>query len=297
MGDIEINETVVLAAVERAVRHRKPDTPAGVSVWAVREQLGASARSREGRAVRNMLVALEGKGLQRVRRHGALTWELTAAGKRRLSRLRKQGELAVLGESPQHRAWREAHALAEQRLEAFRLALREGAQYTVRLMEEPSPSPGSPDSDVLLEVGERLKRVCWELASAIYCLYEWREPDDAQADHDDHADPGDGQIEDPRERKARRARRMGRRNIRLWDEQPLLAYIGAAIRDQRERRGLTDGELAEQAEVAVDVLARLEAGLLDPGVELLVRVAKALATDASGLVKRAVALEELAPAP
>ena len=263
MDDVQINEAVVLAAVQRAERHRKPGAPSGVAVWTVREHVGVAARSRAGRAVRATLLALEGKGVRRGRRHGVLTWELTAAGRRRLSRLRERGELPMLVESPQHRAWREAHALAERRVEAFRLALREGAQYTVALMEQPA-SAAQPGSDVVFEIGERLQRVCWQLASALYCLHEWREPDDTHADIDDHTSPHDREVSDPRERKKRRSRRAGRRNVRQWEEPPLLAFVGNAIRHHRELRRLTAGELAAKVEIDPAALERVEAGLLDP---------------------------------
>lgn len=39
------------------------------------------------------------------------------------------------------------------------------------------------------EIGERLQRDCWRVARRPNCLREWREPDDARADVDDHCDP------------------------------------------------------------------------------------------------------------
>jgi hypothetical protein len=41
---------------------------------------------------------------------------------------------------------------------------------------------GQGDSDVWFGLAGRLKKGCWQLGSATYCLQEWPEPDDARAD-------------------------------------------------------------------------------------------------------------------
>ena len=183
MSRIEISDALTVAAVDRAVRHRPPGTGAGVPTWAVYEHLGVSSRSRAARLLRARLAALDGRALARGKRHGVVTWELTSAGKRRLSRLRAKGSLPALPESPQHRAWREARALAEQRIEGFWLAVLDSVERTHELLdpsaserpfvEEPGTTPGPP-SDAWFELGERLRDACGRLASASYCLWEWR---------------------------------------------------------------------------------------------------------------------------
>jgi hypothetical protein len=190
MSTIEITDVLALAALDRAVRHQRAGTQSGVPVWAVYEHLRISQRSGAARRLREQLAALEGSWLERGKRHGAETWRLTPAGKRRLSRLRRKGELPGLPESPQHRAWREAHALAGERIEEFRVALLEEVERAQGLLGAPVVA-GSPFSDAVFELGERLHKACRRLGSATHCLYEWSEPDDVHADVDDHADPGD----------------------------------------------------------------------------------------------------------
>lgn len=121
-----------------------------------------------------------------------------------------------LPESPQHAAWREAHTLASQEIERFRLRLGASLEAATVLL---AASP-QVDSDTWFELGERLQRNCWLLASATHCLYEWPEPDDAHADIDDYAEDRSSQPAglDEAALARRRTRRTGRRNIHLWRE-------------------------------------------------------------------------------
>jgi ribosome-binding protein aMBF1 (putative translation factor) len=285
MSTTEINDVLVLAAVDRAVRHEPRGTPRAVPGWAVYEHVGVSSRSRAGRCVRAQLTALDGSALSHGKRHGVETWELTAAGRRRLSRLRAKGRLPELPESPQHRAWREAHAEAGQRVEGFRTALLDDVQRARELLAS-TPTPGRPSSDVWFELGERLQQECRRLASATYCLGEWREPDDTRADVDNHTDPGDRAL-DAKERAKRQARRAGRRNMRLWDSDPDLVYLGKAIRHDRQRLGLSEAEFARKVGVGKRLIVRLEAGATDPDYELLLALARALGIKPSALIGRA----------
>jgi ribosome-binding protein aMBF1 (putative translation factor) len=285
MSTIEITDVLTLAAVERAVRHEQRGTPRAVPTWAVYEHVGVSSRSRAGRCVRVQLTALDGSALTRGKRHGVETWELTGTGKRRLSRLRAKGKLPELPESPQRRVWREAQALAEQRVEGFRTALLEDVQRAHELLGPPDV-PGRTGSDVWFELGERLQQECRRLASATYCLCEWREPDDTRADVDDHTDPGDRAL-NAKERAKRQARRAGRRNTRLWDADPDLVYLGRAIRRERQRLGLSEAEFAGKVGVGKRLIVRLEAGAADPDYELLLALARALAIKPAVLIGRA----------
>jgi len=244
MSTTEITDVLVLAAVDRAVRHQQKGTPRAVPAWAVYEHVDVSSRSRAGRCVRARLAALDGSALTRGKRHGVETWELAAAGRRRLSRLRAKGKLPGLPESPQHRAWREARTEAEQRIEGFRTALLEDVQRAHDLLGTPH-TPGRPLSDVWFELGERLQQECRRLASATHCLGEWCEPDDARADVDHHTDAGDRAL-DAKERARRQARRAGRRNMRLWDSDPDLVYLGRAIRRERQRLDLSEPSSRER---------------------------------------------------
>ncbi len=207
------SDELVLAAVERAARHQARDSSA-VPAWAILEHLAVPRRSAGARHVRERLRAMHATGLlESSRRHSVPTWELTDAGLAHLRRARRAGELPALPESPQHRAWREARTAAAQEIERFRAAARERLARAALLLDAAPP----PHSDAWLELAEELQRACRRLASASHCLYEWVEPDDARADVDEHVEPDDELFEPP-ERTVRRARRAGRRNIRLWDE-------------------------------------------------------------------------------
>ncbi len=50
--------------------------------------------------------------------------------------------------------------------------------------------------------------------------------------------------------------------------------LGRRVAQLRRRAGLTQAELAERVEVAVETVSRLERGVTVPGVETLVRIAR-----------------------
>ena len=204
---------LVLAAIERAALHRAKATAAAPG-WAIAEHLGIALRSPAAREVRSHLEALLAAGsLECCRHHGVPMWALSAAGLRRLSRARAAGELPPLPESPQHQAWRAARTAAAQEVGRFAVELGETLDEAAQLL---ASEPGGR-SDQWFAVGERLQRAAWRLGSAAYCLREWAEPQDDEADVDDYQDPGDQRL-GPDERARRRARRLGRRNVRLWAE-------------------------------------------------------------------------------
>lgn len=210
------SDELVLAAIDRAERHRVGERP-GAPRWAIVEHLGIPRRSSVARGVAAQLCALEADGtLARSRRHGVTVWTLTGRGRRRLRAALRAGTLPALPESPQHRAWRNARTAAAQELERFQRDVRDGLDEMTRLLEADPPA----SSDAWLEAAERLRRRAWRLASASHCLREWREPDDARADVDDRLAPGEEKL-DPREQARLRARRRGRRNTRLWDADAL----------------------------------------------------------------------------
>ena len=299
--DVVVSDVLVLAAIDRAERHSSRGREArGVPVWAVLRHLDVASRSKRAREVRAQLDALEAAGsLERSRRHGAVVWVLTSRGRRRLSRGRRAGRVPALPESPQHRAWREARGLAEHRIDEYRRGVLEAVEHAQGLLDVPAPGPPVPDtpeavpgsaSDAWLEVGEQLLQACRRLASASYCLWEWREPDDSRADIDDYGGPCDGAF-DAERRAERAARRRGRRNPLLWDARPALVFIGQAIREQREQQDITTAELASKAGISKRRLQRLEAGKVDPDYELWATLASALNVKTSTLAVRARELE------
>jgi hypothetical protein len=212
-SDDKLSDALVLAAVDRAERHSGSDTP-GVPVWDALKHLDVARRSRRARDVRARLDALQTAGLlARSRRHGVPVWALTSTGRQRLARARRTGKFLELPESPQRREWRNARTAAGQEIERFRESLHEVLALAAGLLEADPP----PHSDTWFELAERLQQGCRQLGAASYCLYEWREPDEARADIDEHQEPGDEQLAED-ERARWRARRAGRRNIRLWQD-------------------------------------------------------------------------------
>jgi hypothetical protein len=201
----EVPEPLLLAAVDRAVRHRDADvTPS----WVVYAHLGFARRSGPARAARRMLDTLTTSGvLERLRRNGIDVWQLTPAG---LRRLRATGTVE-LPESPQHVAWRSARQLADQEIERFTLAARAALAESLALIESSTPA----SSDALFEAAEDLRLLVRRLASASYCLHEWAEPSDEHADIDHYEDPADHAL-DPHALRAIRSRRHGRRDTSRW---------------------------------------------------------------------------------
>jgi hypothetical protein len=203
----------VLGALERAARHRARETEE-VPDWAVLEHLAVARHSPDARLVRAHLRALEAEGsLQRSRRHGVPMWALTRSGRRHLRLARVAGEVSALPESPQHRAWRSARTAATQEIERFRRDLRAATEEAAALLD-PDPPAGS---DAWFALGERLRRAAWRVGSAVYCLREWVEPCDERADIDEHLEPSEKSL-DVEEQARLRGLRLGRRNVRLWDE-------------------------------------------------------------------------------
>jgi hypothetical protein len=202
MSTTEIPDVTVLAAIDRAERHRGRQ---GVPVWLIFEHLGISRRSRRVRAQLQSLV--QDGAIEQRRAHGVDIWALAPSGRRRL-----QGAGRVdLSESPQHRAWSNAHTLAAQEIERFRGTLHDTITEASALLND------TPGSDSWFELADRLRFAARRLGSATYCLHEWMEPSDDRADIDDHISPADLAL-DHHERQRRQARRAGRRNTRLWPD-------------------------------------------------------------------------------
>lgn len=290
-----VPDPLVLAAIDRAERH-DPAKQAGVPVWRVFDHLSIAKRSGPARRVRAGLNALETTGsLVRSRRHGTPTWALTTAGRRRLTLARRAGNLPELPESPQHRAWRNAKTTAAQEIDRFLSSVRDALSDAAGLLDaDPAVA-----SDAWFELGERLQRDCRRVGSATYCLREWIEPDDTRPDVDDHSDPSDKGL-DPDEQTKRHARRIGRRNFRLWDTPTpadaekakhgrWLIALGRAIRKLRAERNMSAGELAAAAGLKLGRLGAIEAGRLDPPYDIFFALAVGLGVKSSELVQRAEA--------
>jgi len=293
-------DVLVLAAVERAARHRAR-ADEGVPVWVIRGHLHIPARSRDARRLRARLRALESEGLLSTGgKSGVVLWSLTEAGQERLRAARAEGGVPVLPESPQHIAWHQARAAAQQHMVGFDQALGEAALGTFALLDA-GRAGQSAHSDEWFAMGERLQRGCRRIGSAIHCLYEWAEPSDDESDIDDRCEPGDDRLE-PAERDMRRARRVSRRNIALWDTSSapdaqiaqggwLLIALGQAIRQLRaERDNISAEQLASETGLTPGRLDSIEAGRVDLRYEVLLALAGGLGVQSGELVRRAEAV-------
>jgi hypothetical protein len=188
---------LVLAAIDRAERHRAIDEP-GVLLSEVKEHLGLRHNGWTTRRLRPQLEELQHNGLAvQLRRNCLNLWGLTAEGRQRLDTVRQAGGFEPLPESPQHRKWREARHAAEQKITVLREELRR-ALDDGRLLIEAGHHASSSE---WFTFSERLGRACWRVGSASYCLHEWAEPDD------DHPD-----IDQPPYRQ------HGRRETQRWDD-------------------------------------------------------------------------------
>jgi hypothetical protein len=165
----------LLAAADRAARHRDGHpTPA----WAILEHLDIPRRSPRAREIRARLPVLERTGLLgRSRHRGVFVWAVTDSGHERL-----RDEDVALPESPQHRRWRRAQALAEREIARFRGELTDTLRDGLALLDSNAPAHG----DAWLALEKRLARDCSRVTGATYCA-AWAEPDDSRPD-----DPGPG---------------------------------------------------------------------------------------------------------
>ncbi|OJH41191.1 helix-turn-helix domain-containing protein [Cystobacter ferrugineus] len=68
------------------------------------------------------------------------------------------------------------------------------------------------------------------------------------------------------------------------DDDVLRKNIGAGARKARNALGLTQAEVAAQADLSAQVYGRIERGHLMPSVGAFVRIARALCTDANALL-------------
>lgn len=203
-----VSDALVLAATERAERHRPRDEP-GVMLGDVFAHMGFVYNGAATRQLRPRLDTLLSAGaLEETRRQGVNLLVLTSAGRRRLARAGREGETTELPESPQHRRWRHARSIAAERIDSYRQPLRALLVEADALLDAGMQA----HSDSWFCLVERLLPPATGIGAAIYCLMEWPEPDDARPDVDDYRDPDDENL-DPKERKHRRLLRMGRRNV------------------------------------------------------------------------------------
>lgn len=183
-----VSDVQILAAIHRAEVHDEQEDASRADLAA---HLGFVHNSGTTKRLRPQLEALRAAGQVRdVRRNGLDLLALTAAGRRAVEEAQRAGAV-VLPESPQHRKWRHSRAMAGDRIDGFRDALRSSMAEIGVLLDSQQAA-----SDAWFELGKRLDAECKRLGSATYCLLEWAEPDDTSADVDEV---------------------LGRRNVWGWD--------------------------------------------------------------------------------
>jgi hypothetical protein len=191
----EVADTLIFAAVERAVFHEQEDE---VLTSALTAHLGFRWEPDTNRPLWSRLEGLRRAGLLTViERRSEPFWSLTDVGRERLASAREAGEVDDLPESPQHRAWRHARTKAAVRVEGFRSDMYDVLQEAGDLIGQYRPVM----SKECFELSERLRLASWRFASATYCLAEWLEPDDHRPDVDENPGP-----------------RPGRRATWAWDQ-------------------------------------------------------------------------------
>jgi len=187
------SEDLVLAAIDRAYRHRSNSSNPGALLVDVKEHLGLPRSGSATLRLRPTWQTLQRLGLIEQSRHSnRVLWRVTAAGHKRLTAAQKTSDL-TLPEAPQHRRWRHAHAEAGKRVEEFRADLSLLLAQATHLVDAELPAT----SDEWYDMDAQLHTAVRRMGSATYCLGEWPEPDDAIADH-----APDGQVE--------------RRNYQAW---------------------------------------------------------------------------------
>jgi hypothetical protein len=169
---------LVLAALERAERHRSNPSKPGVLLATVKEHLDLPRHGGGTRKLRPVWDALTQAGsIEQTRRHGFVLWALTSPGRRKITSARRNERLPALPEAPQHRAWREAQRAAGDHMGELTDEVRERLAVAAALLHD-EPRTSEP----WYELGTQLKTACERLGMATHCRYEWAEPDDAYAD-------------------------------------------------------------------------------------------------------------------
>jgi DNA-binding PadR family transcriptional regulator len=185
------HELMLLAAIERAERQVVlPGERKGARRNEVVAHLGLDWHSGNARRLKGQLEALEAEGCVEIQRkipHRSIV-ALTRRGHDRLQLARRQkapeAMAEALPESPQHRRWREARAVAEESEDEIRSLATDAVHDAQTALLKPE----ADGAEELMAIGDRLHRVFWRFASVVYVRQEWAEPDERSRDKD----PGKG---------------------------------------------------------------------------------------------------------
>jgi transcriptional regulator with XRE-family HTH domain len=78
------------------------------------------------------------------------------------------------------------------------------------------------------------------------------------------------------------------------EHDPIVARFGQRLREARLSRGMTQAQLAEEAQVTLSYITRLESGSSAAGIDLVARLAAALGTPIADLLPTTEAPDDLA---
>jgi hypothetical protein len=125
---------MVLAAIDRAGRHYAEERE-GAPFSVVVVHLGFVHNGWTTRRLRLQLEGLVTQGLvSSAHRKVSDLWGLTDAGRERLMVARKTSGVEELPESPPHRAWRRARAVAAEQIDGFRERAKRGTEEATALL-------------------------------------------------------------------------------------------------------------------------------------------------------------------
>lgn len=165
----------LFAAIDRAERHLRGDR--GASFATIKQHLGLPRSGWSTLKMRPQLERLLAAGeIERFKLRGIVVWTITDKGQRRLAAARKVGRIE-LPEAPQHRAWRESRSQAAERIEDYREDIEQRLNAAIALLADTEAN-----SEAWQQTARHLTYACERLASVIYCLRDWPEPDDARKD-------------------------------------------------------------------------------------------------------------------
>lgn len=186
------SDLLVLAAVDRAHRHRFNEDYGDATLKEIAQHLGTTWGPHTSRRLRPIVRRLTDDlgWLRQTRHRGHDGWALTDAGGERLARALLDGVGDELPESPQHRQWREAREHAAARIDALKNELGEALAEVDKMLDAEVPAPAA---EWLAQAGT-LRQLAAAVGVARYCLYERPEPDDAHADRDQFIEPSGSPV-------------------------------------------------------------------------------------------------------
>jgi hypothetical protein len=187
-----VSDAVILVALERAERYEYPNpwSEKGVYWTTLIAHLGFVRDSWTTRRLRPQFQALTDACLiVRTQNARRVRWSLTDAGAVAATQARLDGQ-APLPDSPVRRQWQRAHSEAAEQIEGIRARVGDELRQALALLD------AGGDSCAWYRASERLSRECRRLGGAVFCLYEWEEP------NDDHPDRNRGPSANSRVREA-----------------------------------------------------------------------------------------------